>query len=158
MAREAALQKGGHAPTIIAQGSSGALIGALEGIPATHEEKVQQMYSAGVLLGYTGKVGRLEQVFVISEGWLSQAHEDQLPKQPPSQDPDRIEVLLIAYRRVAEHRSTMICWEMVRNANGQLTALRDLAKPDSEDRSGRADSPLLDAFVEGFEAGLADIN
>jgi hypothetical protein len=157
-AKEAALQKGGHAPTIIAQGSAGSLVGTLEQFPQTHKAKVGQMFSAGFLLGQTGKVGRLEQVFFISEGWLSQPEPGQLPERPPSQDPNRLEVLLVTHREVAPQRNTMACLEMVRNPEGQLTALRDIRQPEWNERSGRLESPLLDAFVEGFQAGMAGIN
>lgn len=110
------------------------------------------MRSAGFMMGQAGDVGRLKQVFFISEGWLSMMQKDKPPINPPSKDPNRKEVLLITQLALLEERSAAVCIEMIRNAQGRLVALKEMAGPD-EAKAGHFDSPLLIAFVEGFLRG-----
>ncbi len=44
---------------------------------------------------------------------------------------------------------------MVRDVEGQLAELRDIQLP-SDNEEGHAETPLLDAFVDGFRMGVID--
>lgn len=44
---------------------------------------------------------------------------------------------------------------MARDVEGQLAELRDMQRP-SESGEGHAETPLLDAFVDGFRMGMID--
>jgi hypothetical protein len=159
-ARQIALRDGSHLPTLIAEGSAGIMAGQLLDLPETHEEKVGQMFASGFVLGQSQKTGRLEQVYFISEGWMSLAEGEQPPAWRPSQDPERREVLFIGHTRLSERgRTRFVCFEMVRGEGGELVALDPfLPLGMGEESEGRFDSPLLEAFVEGYFAATARFN
>jgi hypothetical protein len=150
IAREVALRDGGHVPTIIAQGSAGSLVGQLPDMPDTHEGKVGLMHLVGTVFGQSGEVGSLSEAFFISEGWMSQPGPEGIGETLPSQDPNRIEILVISRLIVEKKRSDLVILEMVRDDAGQLSDLKELHSSVGEDT--QVGSPLLDAFVEGFRA------
>lgn len=158
IAKETALRNGGHAPTVIAEGSAGLVAGHLLEMPDAHEAKVRQMFISGYALGQSGKTGRLEQVYFISEGWMSVAEGDLPLEWPPSRDPERREVLIIAQTRLEKGETRLVCLEMVRDGDGRLTDLQPFQPPQMEDAGGRFESPLLDAFVNGYHAATARFN
>jgi hypothetical protein len=156
LAREVALEHGGHIPTLIVEGSRQPLIGQIPELPPTHEGRVDMMRTMGATLALSGQVGALRQVFFICEGWMSTAHEGEPPVVPPSQDPNRKEVLLISSLKVEGSQSGLVMFEMVRDTEGKLVELPQLPTP--QDEGGSVDSPLLDAFAEGFRAGRRRVN
>ncbi len=139
-------------PTLIAEGSKRAFGGQIGDLPDTHEERVEWMLSAGYALAQSGKIGDLQQVFFISEGWMSVAQEGQPLQSRPSQDPHRKEVLFISNRIFRTHQTRLAILEMVRDAEGWLTELSEIDLRD-ELNEGEAESPLLDAFIDGFRLG-----
>ena len=96
-------------------------------------------------------MGELQQVIFISEGWMSTG-EGPPPESRPSQDPARKEVLLVSNLTIRDHRSRMVIFKMVRDVEGELTELRDL-QLHGEYGEGQAETPLLDAFADGFYIG-----
>lgn len=149
IAREVLLAQGAHSPLLIVEAPARRLVLPLEGMAPTHESRMEQMLLAGFALGESRKVRRLEQVFFISEGWMSMARDGKAPDQPPSQDPDRKEVLIISRVQVRSGRSDVALYEMIRGKTGDLFELRAL---DSDDMV-EAETPLVDAFVVGFQMG-----
>lgn len=116
------------------------------------------MKVAGFDLAKMGKLGDLKKVWFISEGWLSLGEKGRPPTNPPSDDPDRREVLIINHRDVETNKTELILVEMIRDGAGGLV---DLVGLDAEEEAGvkkggkaETKSPLLDAFVVGFSAGL----
>lgn len=150
-AKEVALRDGGHLPLIIAQGDQQPILMQIPHLPATHEERRRLMFAAGQAIVHSGELTQLNQVVFISEGWMSVAQEDGTFDLPPSQDPNRREVLVITSLKVSPRQTKMIIFEMLRDSEEQLMALEPLEVPDTEER--RADSPLLDAVVAGFYQG-----
>jgi hypothetical protein len=102
-------------------------------------------------LAKSGQVGDLEQVFMVSEAWMSQAAADQTPFVPPSQDPNRKEVLIVSNVQVKERETRMVIFEMIRDDAGELADLKEFEA--LRDERADAYSPLLDAFVRGFRIG-----
>ncbi len=151
LAKEVAMEHGGHVAMIVAEGSRRSVIGQLLQFSRTHEGRVRQMFAAGFTLGRSGEVGALRQVFFVSEAWMSAASEGKLPDVPPSQDPNRKEVLIITSLKLEGQQTGMVILEMVRDAEGQLTELRDFQRTEGGEE--RVESPLLSAFVQGFRAG-----
>ena len=149
LAKETALEHGGHVPTLIAQGSTGSAVGPLYDLPPTHEERCQWMFSAGVTLARSRQVGVLQRVFFVCEGWMSYAAEDGTIQALPSQDPNRIEVLFVSSFEVEGQQTDLVLFEMVRDEAGQLTELKQLEQPSAA-AGGYVDSPLLSAFAAGF--------
>jgi hypothetical protein len=122
---------------------------ALDHHPApSHEERVAQLFIAGMALACEGHVGRLRRVFFISEAWLSTAQGGVLPDVLPSQDPNRKEVLIISAYAPGTQQTDLAIFEMIRDSDGALQALHDFAQPGESEAYTK--SPLLMAFVNGF--------
>ena len=81
--------------------------------------------------------------------------EGEPPSSRPSQDPKRKEVLVISNLSTSEQESRLVIFEMVRDVEGQLAELRDIQLP-GENEESHAETPLLDAFVDGFRMGVID--
>ena len=149
VAQEMTLQRGGHVPLLMVQGDQQMLMLPMTELAETHEERAGQMFMIGLMLANSGEVGVLQQVFFITEGWLSVVENGKLPDTPPSQDPKRQEVLTIANLDMATGQTRMTLFAMKRDAQG---ALQSLETP--EWRTGiektQAESPLLNALVLGF--------
>ena len=157
VAREMTLQQGGHAPLLVAQGDRQALMFPMTGMAETHEGRARQMFITGMLLAGSGEVGVLQQVFFITEGWLSVVEGGRLPDTLPSQDPQRKEVLTISNLDMATGQTRMTIMEMKRDDQGMLQALET---PDWHTGFGEtpAESPLLNAFVLGFFSSLLEVD
>jgi hypothetical protein len=104
------------------------------------------MFMAGAMAAQEGDVGRLRQVFLITEAWVSAGEAGQPPHDRPSLDPRRVEVLAISSYTAATQGTRLALYEMLRCADG---ALHDLVAFEVGE-AARAESPLLEAFVEGF--------
>ena len=157
IAQEVLLEHGNHVPTIIVEGEKGPVINQLVPFPETHEGRRERLFIAGLMLAQSGRVGNLKQVFFISEGWMSLADETGPPQAPPSQDPDRIEVLQITLLEIEANHTDLVLFEMVRDAEEKLIELKPLEQPGVEE-GGDVESPLLAAFVDGFGRGRARMN
>lgn len=151
VAREILLRDGKHIPTVIADGGMQPVGIQLLDIASTHEDRIQQMFSVGFMLAESGVVGELHQVFFIMEAWMSTGRSGKLPQQPPSQDPQRKEVLVIAILKVHEREQGGVALEMIRNQEGHLTGAEELQIGEKGDL--QAYSPLLSAFAAGYSAG-----
>lgn len=149
-AQEALLRNGHHAPTLIIDGSARPVVVQIDGLAPTFEGRVQQMFVAGQAVARDGSAGRLRSVYFVSEAWLSQAQGGKLPEVPPSQDPQRKEVLIVDGVEAKSHRARVAIYEMVRDEQGNLREIREIILPD--DSTTSSDSPLLEAFLTGFWA------
>lgn len=150
LAQETLLRDGHHAPTLIIDGSTRPVIVQIDGLAPTFEGRVQQMFVAGQALAREGGAGRLRSVHFVTEAWLSHAQEGKLPDVPPSQDPQRKEVLIVDGVEAKSRRARVAIYEMLRDQQGNLREIRELKLPD--DSSTSSDSPLLEAFLTGFGA------
>ncbi len=90
------MQDGQHVPVLIVEGSKSLVVSQIQAMPDTHGERLELMRFFGQAAAKSGKVGKLEQVFLISEGWMSVASKDKPLEMRPSQDPARKEVLIIS--------------------------------------------------------------
>ena len=152
-AKERALATGGHEPTILAKGTLETIAIQPPELGATHEERHRQMFGIGFLVGDSHLLGKLQQVFLITEGWLSKAEKKKAPVYPPSQDPKRKEVLVVSEINVdkgSEPETNILLFEMVRDKEQNLKELKLFQELDEQ---GDMSSPLLDAFVQGYVVG-----
>ena len=152
VAREAALAHGGYIPTIFVKGSQQSIVLQVPELEDTHDARRLQMQMMGWLLGRGGQFGTLKQVFLVTEAWMSSGDEDDPPVFPPSQDPHRVEVLTIFGYQLETDTGEMRLLEMMRDSNGDLTDLQPFAMPDKV-AGHSVQSPLMEAFVEGFRSG-----
>lgn len=149
LAQETTLANGGHVPALIVEGSRQTVAVALDTVGPTFTDRQEQMLFAGLALARSGEVGVLQQVFFISEGWMSIAAEDKPIETLPSQDPQRKEILMISGLALPTRTAEIVIFEMKRDDAGKLTALEQVqtAFPQKE---GRVEAPLLEAFAIGF--------
>ncbi|GIK65287.1 MAG: hypothetical protein BroJett018_30810 [Chloroflexota bacterium] len=151
LAREILLQQGSHLPTLIVEGHNQMVVSHLTPLEDTHEGRAQQMFSAGYVLAEANVIGVLKQVFFVCEAWMSFATEGKMPTLPPSEDPSRKEVLMISNLKVQEQTGKVAILEMLRNEAGDVTEIREFQE---HLMATHADSPLLTAFIHGFDAGM----
>jgi len=110
---------------------------------------VEYMRFLGQVAAKSGRIDQLQQVFMVSEGWMSIAHENKPPEMIPSRDPNRKEVLIISGMQIQERKKHMKVFEILRDSSGKATDLEEFLPDEEKDNS--VDVPLLDAFVDGFQ-------
>ena len=159
IAKENILKFGGHIPTVIVKGSDGSSIAQFESLPKAHEAKARLMFTAGMDTARSNQVGQLWQVIFISEAWLSMVENDNTIDKPPSQDPNRKEILIItSMELVDEHQASLAIFEMVRDSKDTLIELAEIKEIETPHEAQNVKSPLLEAFVAGYRMGTAGMN
>ena len=148
IAKENLLKYGNHVPTVIAVGTLGQGIGQLEGELETSEDRARAMGILGKVFRREASVGELRKVFFVGEGWMSEAAKIDASIRP-SQDPKRIEVLVVCELDLFNRNTNMLLYEMERDEQGEL---RDVKPYQVEEtKSGlEARSYLLEAFFRGY--------
>lgn len=150
MAKAIMLEHGSHSPIVVVEGADGGFCGLMRDFPADHDARVREMASAGRHFGQRqGRIGRLRQVFLIAEGWMSMAREGKIPDIPPSKDPNRQEVLLVTGLDVEKDEPSFVVLEVARDGDGKVAELKEF---DQGMKGMTVRSELLPAFVAGFEA------
>jgi len=147
-AKEITIQDGHHVPILIVEGSRRLAVSHIQEMPETHGERLRLMQLFGQAAAESGKFGRLEQIFFVSEGWMSVAAQENPPSIRPSQDPERKEVLIVSGLEARGRRTRLRIFEMVRNGDQEVVDLPELSS--SQAAEATAQVPLLDAFVQGF--------
>jgi hypothetical protein len=140
-------------PVLIVEGSKSLLTGQIPDLPPTHGERVELMRLLGQAAAMSGRVDQLRQVFMITEGWMSEPSEDKPTDMRPSQDPDRKEVLIISAIEMKEHKKNLKIFEIIRDSDEKVLDLEEFL-PDKEKKDDAVDVPLLDAFVQGFQTAF----
>ena len=153
-AKETLLVNGTYPPLLVIKGKPHA-IGIDVDFPPHSQRRHEMMYVIGVSTALTGVVDDVSEMFLISEAWMSDVEPGQhwIPK--PSQDPKRREVLIISSVRLHDRQQRAVVIEMLRDSAGTLRELRDVS---FETDSPLAESPLLNAFVDGYTQGRASLN
>jgi hypothetical protein len=148
---ELVLEHGSHVPTLIVSGSEGNTVLLMDDLAPTHDLRRQQMAMFGFAFGISGRVGELQQIFLITEAWMSARKGEQPPIIPPSVDPGRQEGLFISSLNPTQDQREFAAFVMLRDDEGVLRELKRILDEDVQDIS--SESPLLDAFVAGFQLG-----
>lgn len=141
VAKWIALKQGYHAPMLFLDGTIAKAPMILEQFPNEHEEKIKYLYVAGKQFSKKHEIGTLNKVFFVMEAWMGTNVAIR-----PSRDPKRIEVLIIACFDILKNEQTVTSLVYVRDPSGKLIAIKDASMPDN----GKAESPLLPAFVAGY--------
>lgn len=150
-AQEMLLRQDNHPPTGLAEGSLQAVVFQFGEFGKTVMERARLMFEAGLGLAQSQQIGELRQVFFIMEGWMSGPGQGQRPILPPSQDPRRKEVLIISSFTVQSRRTRVVVFEVRRDKHRRVISPREFDPNISKDAA--VESPLLAAFVAGFEVG-----
>lgn len=149
-AKTVTLEDGYHRPTVIVEGALQVIATQLESIAPTHEGRAQQMYMLGAVLAERSDLGVLQQVFFITEAWMSIATKDNPPRILPSQDPQRKEILAVSRLTVQPPQTEMVIFEMQRDSANKLIQLEEIEKSSTSNNEAVTESPLLEAFAIGF--------
>jgi hypothetical protein len=152
-AKEIVLRDGNHVPTLIMETSDKLVASQVPSMPVTHGERMEFMRFIGQTAAKSGKVDLLQQVFLVHEGWMSMLSEDEPAQLIPSQDPERKEVLIISAFQIKESKRHLKVFEILRDAKEQVVGFEEFL-PDEKKKDVSAQTPLLDAFVEGFETAF----
>jgi hypothetical protein len=151
MAQKSALEHGGHQPLLLVQGSNRVFAAELTDLPPTHRERSQWLFFLGFSMAQSPDFGQLEQVYFVSEAWMNHVDKEQADFMPPSQHPDRFEVLLISSLSGDGKHTQIATLTMQRDAAGKLVTLQPMERSEEEDQT--AENSLLTAFIHGFAAG-----
>jgi len=149
-AKEIMLRDGYHIPVVIIEIDKKLMGAQIPDLPATHGERVQLMRLFGLAAAKSGRIDQLEQVFMVSEGWMSMAGGDDPAEIQPSQDPNRKEVLIISAVQLKEYKKQMKVFEILRDSRDQVVGLEEFL-PEEKKKDDLVEVPLLDAFVQGFQ-------
>ena len=113
-------------------------------IQLEHREVV--IYLTGKLFLRDKRIKKVKAVVLVSEGWMSVCKNGKIGKVPPSQDPERIEILNITGMTDAAE-SAMLIFEMKNRDDRNkrtLELMEELSKID------RIENRLLDKFWQGL--------
>ena len=94
-AKEHLLARGNHPPLLVLEGDADT-IGVDLDFPSEADRRQELLYVIGLGVAYTGVVGALRQIFLVSEAWMSHVEPGQRTALMPSEDPKRREILIIA--------------------------------------------------------------
>jgi hypothetical protein len=75
--------------------------GQIPNMPPTHGERVELMRFLGQAAAKSGRINQLQQVFMVTEGWMSEPREEKGELIRPSEDPNRKEVLIVSAIQMA---------------------------------------------------------
>ncbi len=147
-AKEIMLRDGNHVPVVIMEADNKVVAGQIPYLPPTHGERVELMRFLGQAAAKSGRVNRLQQIFMVTEGWMREASEDKPPEMPPSDDPNKKEVLIISAIQMKERKKHLKVYEVFRDQDEQVVGIEEFSPEGKNEES--VEVPLLDAFVEGF--------
>jgi hypothetical protein len=140
-AKDAMFRFGACTPIVFVRGTKGKSYMPLpEG--ETLAERVTIMTRAGRQMAQAGKVGEIEQVIYVFQGWAS---PPRTPYIRPSLDPNRNEVLVISALDAKTNTQTLQMYACIRDTKQAVIDLKRVLPEDAE-----ADSPLLPAFLAGY--------
>ena len=149
-AKEIMLRDGNHVPVLIMEADNKFVVGQIPDMPPTHGERVELMSSLGQAAAKSGRVNQLQQIFMVTEGWMSMASEDKPAELRPSEDPNRKEVLIISAVQMKEHKKYLNVYEVFRDPDEQVVGMEEFL-PNEKKEDVLVEVPLLDAFVDGYQ-------
>lgn len=141
LAKKLVLEMGYLEPILFVKGSKSKFVLDFKEFGDTSEQRELHMLKAGAWLAYKHHVGELEALVFVNEAWMG-TNINVLP----SKDPNRIEVLLINTFDPGTKEESLIMFEMVRNAQGKVTDLKEKTLPET----GSVKGILLPAFQKGY--------
>ena len=137
-------------PMLILQGELATTRIPLDGLPQEPREKTKALLALGYAAARESRLGQLQQLFFLSEAWMTTAPLGTPLKTMPIDDPKRREVLILAQRTREPGTTAIQLFEINRGSEEiQLQRIKEVEGP-----GGSAESPTLDSFLYGYEQGL----
>jgi hypothetical protein len=127
---------------VFIKGTHGKVVLELKHFGATAQEREIDMLNAGTLIACKSNVGELELIVLVNEAWMG-TNMDILP----SQDPKRIEVLLVNSIDARTQEERLLIFEIKRDTHGNVVALTEKVLPAEGSPKGK----LLPAFQKGYQ-------
>jgi hypothetical protein len=140
-AKDAMFRFGACTPIVFVRGAKGKSYMPLPEVE-TLAERVTIMSHAGRQMAQAGKVGEIEQVIYVFQGWAS---PPRTPYIRPSLDPNRYEVLAISALDAKTNTQTLQMYACIRDTKQAVIDLKRVLPENAE-----AESPLLPAFLAGY--------
>ena len=129
-AKEIMMRDGKHVPVLIIEADHKVVAGQIPDMPPTHGERVELMRFLGQAAAKSGRVNQLQQVFMVTEGWMSEPREEKGELIRPSEDPNRKEVLIVSAIQMKDRQKQLKVYEIVRDQDQQVTGMEEFV-PDS---------------------------
>ncbi|SRR6266540_3853299 len=149
-AKEIMVRDGNHLPTLILEASKSLVVGKIPDLPPTHGERVELMRFLGQAAAKSGRVDQIQQIFMVTEGWMSVASEDKPPEIQPSQDPNRKEVLIITAIQIKERKKHMKVFEILRDSTKQVSVLTNSCQMKRKEGMSRLKFPYWMPLSKDF--------
>ena len=150
--KEILLQTGHHKPILILDDIQRLItveIG-IQNIPPTHGEALDLFRFLGQATAKSGTVQKLRQVFMVSEAWYTLPKDDDEKHNKATQTPNRVDALIISGFQIKENTRQTKILEIIKNHDAKAVQLHDI-EPARERNDEKTHTPLLDAFVDGFQ-------
>ncbi len=142
LARKIFLHDGYHVPMVFVKGTRRKVVLELKRFGATAHEREIDMLNAGTLVACKSNVGELELIVHVCEAWMG-TNINILP----SQDPKRIEVLLVNSLDARTQEEKLLSFAIKRDPKGKVLDLKELVLPEAVETKGK----LLPAFQKGYQ-------
>jgi hypothetical protein len=149
-AKEFMLKDGKHAPTLFVETDAPKMvIAGLGDMPGTPEARRLYFLEAGRHLAADHPGERMREVALIVMSWASKRFPGQpAPKVRPSQDPNRMELLMISHLALNADSSIKLDGQMVEIIRDNTGKVRDLYHLPATVEGGK--DPILTLFMLGF--------
>jgi hypothetical protein len=142
LAKQIMLQDGYHSPIVFVKGTNGKVVIQLKSFGDTSDKRVRDMLNAGTMTACKSNVGELDLIVFVNEAWMGRNIDVR-----PSQDPKRIEVLIINSLDVRTQEERLLPFEVKRDPKGKVSDLKEMVLPEAVETKGR----LLPAFQKGYQ-------
>ena len=152
IAQENTLANGFHVPTLIVFGERNVDIIQIPFDDVDAQARHSLMKVVGMDMAAQKQMGELRKLFLVTEGWLGQPENPDREFTPPSEDPNRVEALIVAMLDVQSGQAEMNLFEMRRGANSDLV---ELVSIDLGGVDGQTRAFLLEKFAEGYQSARA---
>ena len=110
------------------------------------EHREVMIYLTGKIFLRDKRIKKVKAVVLISEGWMSVCKDGKIGKIPPSQDPDRVEILNIT-GMTDTGESAMLIFKMKNRDDKNKRALEFM---EELSKITRIENRLLDKFWQGL--------
>lgn len=145
------MESNNHIPQLFLVGSQGKIMAILAELPENSEAKHKLLFMAGYKMGVDPKaneaLGELQELFFVSEAWVSIIPKGQQSTVQPRNDPEKKEYLIVSIKNLKKNTDSLVMREIIRNKEGKVVKL------ENDKTSGEVKSFIIDQFIAGFQAG-----
>jgi len=144
LAKEAFLRDGFHKPTVFIKGTNRSVAIEVKNFGDDSSQRELDMLNMGTFVACKSNVGELDIVVIVTEAWMSTDLT-----MLPSQNPKRIEVLMINFLDMGTQEEKATTFRIIRDKWGKAIELRPINKSQN---FYEVEGILLPAFVRGYRA------